>query len=95
LLTSPQSYLCGLLNAYAWIATTAGIAIIVPQVVLAMAISYHPDYVPETWHYFLLFQAVNILVCLHNVFTLKKTMWVNDISCESSPPPSIPVPDLD
>jgi len=74
------SYACGLINAYAWIATTAGIAIIVPQVVLAVVISYHPDYVPQTWHYFLVFQAVNILVCLHNVFTVKKTIWINDIA---------------
>ncbi|KIW91014.1 uncharacterized protein Z519_07908 [Cladophialophora bantiana CBS 173.52] len=76
------SYACGITNVYAWIATTAGIAIIVPQVILAMVIHYQPDYVPQTWHYFLLYQAVNFVVCAHNIFTLKKTMWINDVSCK-------------
>lgn len=80
-LMNRQSYLCGTLNVYSWIATTAGIAIIVPQVVLAMVIAHNPSYVPQTWHYFLIYQIVNILVCLHNVFTLKKTLRLYDVAC--------------
>lgn len=83
-LTLWQSYACGVTNVYAWISTTAGIAIIIAQVILGMVIFYQPDYVPETWHYFLVYQAINALVCIHNIFTLKKTMWVNDVSCEST-----------
>ncbi|RVX72561.1 hypothetical protein B0A52_03751 [Exophiala mesophila] len=74
------SYACGVTNVYAWISTTAGIAIIIAQVILGMVIFYQPDYVPETWHYFLVYQVFNLLVCIHNIFTLKKTMWVNDVS---------------
>jgi choline transport protein len=69
---------------YAWIATSAGIAIIVPQVVLAIVIFNDPNYAPQPWHYFLLYQIVNILVCLHNIFTLKKTLRLYDIACELS-----------
>lgn len=83
-LITEQSYVCGTLNVYAWIATTAGIAIIVPQVVLAMVIFYDDTYVPKTWHYFLLYQVVNILVCVHNIFTLKKTLRLYDVACKSN-----------
>ena len=82
LLTFHKSYACGITNVYAWIATTAGIAIIIPQVILGMVIFHQPDYGPQTWHYFVVYQAVNLLVCVHNIFTLKKSMWVNDISCK-------------
>lgn len=80
-LTGHQSYICGTLNVYAWIATTAGIAIIVPQVILAIVIANDATYVPKTWHYFLLYQIVNILICVHNIFTLKKTLRLYDIAC--------------
>ncbi|OAP54485.1 hypothetical protein AYL99_10933 [Fonsecaea erecta] len=74
------SYACGIINAYAWVATTAGITIIVPQVILAMVNHYQNDYVAHTWHYFLLYQAVNFAVCMHNIFSLKRAMWLNDMS---------------
>lgn len=48
-----------------------------------MVIFYQPDYVPQPWHYFILYQGFNFLVCAHNIFTLKKSMWVNDVSCKS------------
>ncbi|KIW37309.1 hypothetical protein, variant [Exophiala oligosperma] len=74
------SYACGITNVYSWIATSAGIAIIVAQVVIGMVIFTHPDYVPATWHYFLVYQAVNLVLCLHNIFTMKRSMWINDVS---------------
>lgn len=78
---SSQSYTCGITNVYAWIAGTSGVAILIAQALLAIVIYFQPGYVPEKWHYFLVFQAINALVCGHNIFTLKKTIWVNDVSC--------------
>lgn len=77
-----QSYVCGFTNVYAWIAGTCGVAIIISEGLLAMAIFYHSDYVPHVWHYFLVFQALNILCCIHNIFTLKRTLWLYDVACE-------------
>lgn len=74
------SYTCGITNIYAWIAGTSGVAIIVTQGILAIVISYEPEYVPQKWHYFLVFQAINALACVHNVFTLRKTLWINHVS---------------
>jgi choline transport protein len=79
---APQSYICGFVNIFAWIASTSGVAILTAQGILAMVIFYQPDYVPESWHYFLVFQAVNMLVCIHNVFTFKRTLWLNDAACK-------------
>jgi choline transport protein len=54
----------------------------VPQFVLSFVLFYQSSYVAQPWHYFLIYQMVNILVVLHNTFTLRKTMWVNDVSCK-------------
>ncbi|PTB42508.1 hypothetical protein M441DRAFT_68032 [Trichoderma asperellum CBS 433.97] len=74
------SYACGFANIFAWIAGTSGVAILTTQAILAMVIFHQPDYVPEDWHYFLVFQGVNILACIHNIFTFKRTLWINDAS---------------
>lgn len=85
ILTPPKparalSYTCGITNVYAWIAGTSGVAILITQGLLAIVISYQPEYEPQKWHYFIIFQTINALACIHNVFTLRKTLWVNDIA---------------
>ena len=55
------------------------------QSILAMAIHFNPDYAPEAWHYFLVFLCLNLVMCLHNIFTLKKTMWIYDVACKYFP----------
>lgn len=79
---SSQSYICGATNVYAWIAGTSGVAILLARGFFAAAIFYDPEYTPKTWHYFLVFQAVNLLSCLHNIFTLRRTLWINDMACK-------------
>ena len=68
---------------YAWIAGTSGIAVLTAQGILALVAFYMPSYVAQTWHIFLVFQAVNLVACLHNIFTLRRTLWINDVACKA------------
>ncbi|KAH6632978.1 amino acid/polyamine transporter I [Boeremia exigua] len=74
------SYWCGATNVFSWIAICAGIAIIIPQLCLGMAIFWNPTYVPQTWHAFLVYQAANVLVLVYNIYLLRRTMWVHDLA---------------
>lgn len=75
------SYICGITNVYAWIATTAGTVIIIPQVLLAVVVAFNPDYTPEPYQIFLVYLGFNVLCCIHNIFTLKKTLFLYDVAC--------------
>ncbi|KAF2026651.1 amino acid transporter [Setomelanomma holmii] len=77
--TAGGHYCCGATNVFAWIAICAGIAIIVPQQVIGMAIFYNPSYVPETWHVFLLYQLANLLILVYDIYLLKRSMWIHDV----------------
>ena len=74
-----QSYWCGCINLLGWIATSAGVIIIVPQLVIAIVISYDSSYVFERWHIFLMYQALNIIFMVYNIFVMKRTAWIHDI----------------
>lgn len=75
------SYSCGLLAVFSWIAITASVTISVVQMIFAIVGQYH-DYTPHAWHYFLLYQAINILVLSYNLFVLRKTIFIYDIGCK-------------
>lgn len=47
-----------------------------------MAIYNNPSYEPRAWHYFLIYQATNIIVHLYNIFAIRRTSWVHDLGCE-------------
>lgn len=49
-----QSYCCGSMNVFSWIATSAGVTILPAQFIISMAIYNNPGYEPQTWHYFLI-----------------------------------------
>lgn len=71
-----KSYLCGSLNVFAWIAITAGVTVIVPQILFAVLVHFDTSYIPKPWHVFLIYQAVNAVCLIHNIFALRKSMWV-------------------
>jgi hypothetical protein len=48
-----------------------------------MAVFWNPTYVPQAWHAFLVYQAINVLVLLYNIYLLRRTMWVHDLACKS------------
>lgn len=70
------------MNVFAWIAICAGIAIIVPQLILGMVVFWYPSYVPATWHTFLIYEAANGLVLVYNIYLLRRSTWLHDFACE-------------
>lgn len=66
---------------FGWIAISAGVTILIPQLTQGIAIFYDPDYIPKKWHYFMVYQGTNLLVLTYNIFLMKRTPWVHDIGC--------------
>jgi choline transport protein len=77
-----QSYCCGAINIFSWISITAGVTILPAQFIISMAIYNNPGYEAKSWHYFLIYQATNIIILLYNIFAIRKTSWVHDIGCK-------------
>ncbi|KAF4832464.1 Choline transport protein [Colletotrichum tropicale] len=73
------SYCCGSVNFLGWIANGAGFVIQMPVMVLSLASYLDPQYIPETWHIFLLFQAFNFTFTAYNIFLMKRTAWIHDL----------------
>ncbi|KAF4868981.1 Choline transport protein [Colletotrichum siamense] len=73
------SYCCGSVNFLGWIANGAGFVIQMPVMVLSLASYLDPQYIPETWHIFLLFQAFNFAFTAYNIFLMKRTAWIHDL----------------
>lgn len=49
---------------------------------LALASFWNPGYTVQTWHVFLIFQAMNFLMVSYNIFLLKRTIWLQDVGCK-------------
>ncbi|KAF7718131.1 Amino acid transporter [Penicillium ucsense] len=73
------SYVCGSLNIMGWIACTAGVAIIPAQQIMAMVLFFDPEFTAHPWHYFLIYQAVNLLFLLNNIFILRRVPWIHNV----------------
>lgn len=82
---SAQSYACGFTNVCSWIALCTGVAIIGPQLAVAMAVFWNPTYTPQAWQVFLGFQAVNGICLLNNIFLLRHTLWIHNVGRERIP----------
>ena len=76
------SYWCGIIAAFSWIALCTAATLIAAQGILGVVAALLPTYEPVAWHYFLTYQAVNVVVLLYNLFVLKKTLWIHDVGCE-------------
>ncbi|KAI5252861.1 amino acid transporter [Aureobasidium subglaciale] len=73
------SYTCGSIAMFSWIALGAAATILAAQMLLASVLYYEPSYAPQAWHYFLVYQAINVVFLLYNLFALAKTPWVHNV----------------
>jgi len=78
------SYVCGMIAAFSWVALCTAATIIAAQLLLALPAYFVSTYIPQAWHYFVIYQAINIVVLIYNLLVLKRTPWVHNIGCESS-----------
>ena len=67
---------------FSWIALGAAATILATQMLLALVVYYHAGYVPQAWHYFVVYQAINVVFLLYNLFALAKTPWVHNVGCK-------------
>lgn len=77
----PISYICGIISIFSWIAICAAATILMSQAILALPIHFLYNYTAKTWHYFLVYQGVNLVYLLNNIFFLKRAPWIHDIGC--------------
>lgn len=75
------SYACATIATFSWTAVNASATILCAQMLLALPTFYYPRYAPAPWHYFLVYQAINVVMLLYNTFALRSTPWVHDLGC--------------
>ena len=66
---------------FSWIALGAAATILATQMLLALVVYYQASYVPQAWHYFVVYQAINVVFLIYNLFALVKTPWVHNVGC--------------
>lgn len=81
------SYVCGVLSTCSWVFAAAAVTVLVAQILIAIPAFLIDTYVPQTWHYFLVFQALNVALLLYNIFVLRKAPWTHEIGCGSATDP--------
>jgi choline transport protein len=77
------SYFSGLAAVFSWITLAASIAVASTQALMAVVIRWQPEYVPQAWHYFLVYQLFNIVMVVYNIFLTNRTLWVYNAGCTS------------
>ena len=78
------SYICGSISMLSWIALTAAATILGAQMVIALPESFVEGYTPKPWHYFIVYQGINVAMLLYNLFAIRLTPWIHNVGCESS-----------
>ncbi|PIA95754.1 Choline transport protein [Cercospora beticola] len=74
-----MSYVCGIVATASWVALTASATLLGAQMILALPAFYVEGFAPEGWHYFLVYQAINFILLLYNMFVMRFTPRVHDI----------------
>ncbi|PWY89087.1 choline transporter [Aspergillus heteromorphus CBS 117.55] len=74
------SYSSGMAAVFAWITLGASIALAATEALMAVVIRWHPSYVAESWHYFLVYQLMNAIMVTYNIFLTNKTLWVYNMA---------------
>ncbi|KAJ0427176.1 amino acid/polyamine transporter I [Aspergillus carlsbadensis] len=73
------SYFSGLAAIFSWICLGASIGLSGTNALMAIIIRWRPEYEPQTWHYFLVYQLFNIVIVLYNAFLTNRTLWVYNL----------------
>lgn len=74
------SFLTGILSCAGWIFACFSSTYVASMFILALAQIYHQDYVPKSFHYYLVYLAVFLSGYLVNVFLVKLLPLITNIS---------------
>lgn len=70
------SWITGWINVSGWIALVASGGLLGSQLIIGAISFYHPDYVPQRWHQFLIYIGYNLVAFLVNAFMNSTLPWV-------------------
>lgn len=73
------SYTCGATAIFSWVAIGGAATILAAQALIAIPAFFLDSYEPKEWHYFVVYQALNIVFLVYNLFGNKRMPWINDI----------------
>ncbi|OOF91563.1 hypothetical protein ASPCADRAFT_9487 [Aspergillus carbonarius ITEM 5010] len=73
------SYFSGMAAVFAWITLGASIALSGTEALMAVVIRWQPSYEAKSWHYFLVYQLMNAIMVIYNIFLTNKTLWVYNL----------------
>jgi choline transport protein len=76
------SYMCGSISMFSWITVTAAATILGAQMVIALPEQYVEGYTPQPWHYFVVYQAINVAMLLYNLLAIRVTPWIHNVGCK-------------
>lgn len=76
------SYVCGAIAAFSWVALCTAATILGAQALLALPQAFVNGYIAQPWHYFMVYQAISVVVLLFNLFGLRRMLWVHDVGCK-------------
>ena len=71
------SYAARMINIFSWLAITALVCVILPQLVLGMAMRWDPSYTPQEYQYFLIYQVSNLVILANNMAILRHALWTH------------------
>ena len=75
------SYGCGLAAVFAWVTLGVSIGVAATEALMAMVIQWQPGYQMQSWHGFLVYQSLNIVMVVYNIFLTNHTLWVYNVGC--------------
>lgn len=75
------SYTCGLLALFSWLVIGVSVTSIAAQQLLALVSTSISDFVPQSWHIFLVYQGFALFAMLYNAFILKRNPWTHNLAC--------------
>ncbi|KIW64822.1 hypothetical protein PV04_09729 [Phialophora macrospora] len=73
------SYVCAVAATYSWVFLCAAVTLFAAIVLIALPEYYVEGYEPKAWHTFLVYQTLNILILVYNLFVLKRAPWTHEI----------------
>lgn len=66
------SYTCGMITNFSSIATGAAVNMIFSEELITLVMFYHPNFIPQPWQQFLVYEAFGLIILLYNLLALKK-----------------------
>jgi choline transport protein len=68
-----------MINVFAWLAISASVCVIIPNIVLGLAAYWNPTFVAQKYQSFLLYQASNLLILGYNIAVLRRASWTHNV----------------